>query len=86
MGSGTGYVNQTVEDFCVKIGKAMESRANIDADTLMEQMFRAYSWYNDAPEEPFKVDMGPVCEELGGVKLTSVEEWGRRHNPFALRN
>lgn len=79
------YVHQTVDDFCVKIGKAMEERANIDASVLMEQMFRAYSWYNDAPEEPFKVDMKPICEELGLDinQLTSIEDWGQTHNPFA---
>ena len=71
---------QTIEDFCQKIGAAMKDRANIDADVLMDQMFRAYTWYNDAPEEPFKVDMEPVLKELP-AKLSSIEEWGRRHKP-----
>ena len=75
---------QTIDDFCQKIGAAMRDRANIDADVLMEQMFRAYTWYNDAPEEPFKIDMGPVLEELP-AKLSSIEEWGRRHKPSVFQ-
>lgn len=72
---------QTVEDFCEKIGAAMRERSGIDADVLVEQMYRAYRWYNDAPEEPFKIDMGPVLKELP-AELVGIEEWGRQHNPF----
>lgn len=72
---------QTVEDFCDKIGAAMRERSNIDADVLVEQMYRAYRWYNDAPEEPFKIDMGPVLKELP-AELAGIEDWGRKHNPF----
>lgn len=72
---------QTVEDFCEKIGAAMRERSNIDADVLVEQMYRAYRWYNDAPEEPFKIDMGPVLQELP-AEMVGIEEWARRHNPF----
>ena len=71
---------QTIDDFCQKIGAAMKDRANINADLLMEQMFRAYTWYNDAPEEPFKINMEPVLKELP-AKLSTIEEWGRRHKP-----
>lgn len=79
------YEFQTVRDFCDKIGAAMKDRSGIDAEVLKEQMFRAYTWYNEAPEEPFKVDMGPVLKELGMKPdaLTPIEDWGRRHNPFA---
>lgn len=72
---------QTVEDFCEKIGAAMRERSGIEADVLMEQMYRAYRWYNDALEEPFNIDMGPVLKELP-AKLVGIEEWGRTHNPF----
>jgi uncharacterized protein YbjT (DUF2867 family) len=75
---------QTIDDFCQKIGAAMKDRANIDADVLMDQMFRAYTWYNDAPEEPFKIDMEPVLKELP-AKLSTIEEWGRRHKPSAFQ-
>lgn len=83
-GREMGYEFQSIEDFCQKIGKAMEGRANIDAQVLMDQMFRAYTWYNDAPEEPFKVDMEPVLKELP-ARLTGIEEWGRRHRPEVFR-
>ena len=75
---------QTIDDFCQKIGAAMRERANINADILEEQMFRAYTWYNDAPEEPFHIDMGPVLKELP-AKLSTIEEWGRRHKPDVFR-
>ena len=71
---------QTIDDFCQKIGAAMRERSNINADVLMDQMFRAYTWYNDAPEEPFKVDMDAVLQELP-ARLSTIEEWGRRHKP-----
>lgn len=71
---------QAIDDFCQKIGAAMKDRANIDANVLMEQMFRAYTWYNDAPEEPFKIDMEPVLKELP-AQLSTIDEWGRRHKP-----
>ncbi|KAK5174723.1 uncharacterized protein LTR77_001805 [Saxophila tyrrhenica] len=79
-GRELGVEFQTVEDFCEKIEAAMSSRSGIDGAVLSEQMFRAYRWYNDAPEEPFKIDMEPVLKELP-AKLSTIEEWGRRHRP-----
>ncbi|KXJ94798.1 hypothetical protein Micbo1qcDRAFT_173563 [Microdochium bolleyi] len=76
------YEFQTVDDFCVKIGAAMRERANIDADYLIEKMHKAYTWYNDSPTEPFKIDMGPVLKELP-TTLTPIEEWARTHPPPA---
>ncbi|KAH7038226.1 uncharacterized protein B0I36DRAFT_315828 [Microdochium trichocladiopsis] len=74
------YEFQTVDDFCVKMDRAMRARANIDADYLIDKMHRAYTWYNDSPTEPFKVDMGPVLKELP-TTLTPIEEWARTHPP-----
>ncbi len=75
---------QTIPDFCEKIGGAMQGKAGIDADVLKEQMFRAYTWYNDAPEEPFHIDMDAVLKELP-AKLSTIEEWGRRHKPDVFK-
>ncbi|KAI0145400.1 hypothetical protein GGR57DRAFT_480594 [Xylariaceae sp. FL1272] len=69
---------QTVDDFCDKIQQAMESRSNIDATPLIKQMHRAYTFYNESPDEPFKIDMEPVLKELP-CNLTTIEEWARRH-------
>lgn len=71
------YESQTVDDFCDKISAAMRERAGIDADRVIKQMHKAYTFYNEAPEKPFKVDMGPVLKELPAT-LTSIEEWGRK--------
>lgn len=73
------YENQTVADFCDKISKTMQGRG-LDTDTIVSQMYRAYSFYNDSEDEPFNIDMGPVLKELP-VKLTSIEEWGKRRYP-----
>ncbi|PNH45417.1 hypothetical protein VD0004_g2443 [Verticillium dahliae] len=82
-----GYENQTVDDFCDKISAAMKERAGLDTERVMKQMHTAYMYYNEAPEKPFKVDMGPVLEELP-AELTSLEEWGRmtRHRLPALQS
>ncbi|KAL2759932.1 hypothetical protein ACRALDRAFT_1079144 [Sodiomyces alcalophilus JCM 7366] len=71
------YENQTVDDFCDKISASMRERAGIDADRIIKQMHKAYTHYNESPEKPFKIDMGPVLKELPAT-LTPIEEWGRR--------
>ncbi|CAN9360873.1 unnamed protein product [Alternaria alternata] len=72
--------NQTVTDFCDKIGKAMQGRG-LETDTIVSQMFKAYTYYNEAEDEPFKIDMRPLVEELD-VKLTPIEEWAKRRSPW----
>ncbi|RMZ71941.1 hypothetical protein GMOD_00009301 [Pyrenophora seminiperda CCB06] len=73
--------NQTVTDFCEKISKSMQGRG-LEEGTVVSQMFKAYTYYNEAEDEPFNVDMGGgVVEELG-VRLTSIEEWGKRRSPW----
>ncbi|KAM5343821.1 hypothetical protein ACJ41O_012358 [Fusarium nematophilum] len=67
---------QTVDGFCDKFGSAMRARSGLDVNTVVQQMHKAYTYYNEAPEKPFKIDMGPVLEELP-VRLTTIEEWGR---------
>lgn len=71
------YENQTVDDFCDKINAAMRARSGLHADTVIKQMHKAYTYYNEAPEKPFKIDMDPVLEELPAT-LTTIEEWGRQ--------
>ncbi|CAK7231609.1 hypothetical protein SBRCBS47491_007991 [Sporothrix bragantina] len=82
LGRGWGVelkcVNQTVPDFCDAMGAAMRKRASIDVDRIISQMFKAYSWYNDSPTDPFIVDMDAVLKELPLDKpLLTIEEWAR---------
>ncbi|CAK7210077.1 hypothetical protein SCUCBS95973_000670 [Sporothrix curviconia] len=82
LGRGWGVelkcVNQTVPDFCDAMGTAMRQRASIDVDRIISQMFKAYSWYNDSPTDPFVVDMDAVLKELPLDKpLLAIEEWAR---------
>lgn len=74
------YENQTVADFCDKISKTMQGRG-LETDKVVSQMFKAYTYYNEAEDEPFKVDMEPVVKELG-VQLTPIEEWAKRRSPW----
>jgi len=79
-GRELSYECQSVADFCEKIGETMGKRG-LDRERIVGQMFKAYTYYNEAEDEPFRVDMGPVLEELP-VKLTTIEEWaGRRKVP-----
>lgn len=71
------HENQTVDDFCEKISGAMRQRAGLDADRVIGQMHKAYTHYNEAEDRPFRIEMGPVLDELP-AELTTIEEWGRR--------
>lgn len=73
------YECQTVPDFCDKISKTMQGRG-LETDRIVNQMFKAYTYYNEAEDEPFNIDMGPVLKELP-VQLTPVEEWAKRRSP-----
>jgi uncharacterized protein YbjT (DUF2867 family) len=79
-GRQLSYENQTVSDFCEKIGKAMQGRG-LDSDTVVKQMFKAYTYYNEAEDEPFRVDMGELVEVLG-IRLTRIEEWAGRRSAW----
>ncbi|PSN71508.1 NAD(P)-binding protein [Corynespora cassiicola Philippines] len=74
------YECQTVSDFCEKISKTMQGRG-LATEKIVSQMFKAYTYYNEAKDEPFNIDMGPVLETLP-VELTSIEEWAKRRNPW----
>lgn len=73
------YENQTVADFCEKISSTMQGRG-LETERIVSQMFKAYTYYNEAPDHPFCVDMKEVLEELP-VRLTTIEEWARMHRP-----
>lgn len=75
-GRRLGYENQTVADFCEKISVTMKGRG-LQTDEIVSQMFKAYTYYNEAEDEPFHIDMAPVLKELP-VKLTPIEEWAKR--------
>ena len=55
-----------MSDFCDKISKTMQGR-RLETETIVGQMFKAYTYYNEAPDEPFYVDMRPVLEEWAGT-------------------
>ncbi|KAG9195069.1 hypothetical protein G6011_00189 [Alternaria panax] len=79
-GKRLDYQNQSVADFCDKIGKAMQGRG-LETETIVSQMFKAYTYYNEAEDEPFNIDMKPLVEELG-ISLTPIEEWAKRRSPW----
>jgi uncharacterized protein YbjT (DUF2867 family) len=73
------YECQTVADFCEKISKTMQGRG-LESERIVGQMFKAYTYYNEAKDEPFKIDMTPVLKQLD-VGLTSIEDWARQRSP-----
>jgi uncharacterized protein YbjT (DUF2867 family) len=73
------YECQTVADFCDKISNTMKGRG-LETERITSQMFKAYTYYNEAPDHPFDIDMRPVLQELP-VTLTPIEEWARTHIP-----
>ncbi|KAF1838890.1 NAD(P)-binding protein [Decorospora gaudefroyi] len=72
--------NQSVEEFCERISGVMRGRG-LDGEVVVRQMFTAYTYYNEAEEEPFRVDMRGLVEELG-IRLTTIEEWAARRSPW----
>jgi uncharacterized protein YbjT (DUF2867 family) len=74
------HENQTVSDFCDNISKSMQGRG-LETDKIISQMFKAYTYYNEAKDEPFRVDIQSVINDLG-VRLTPIEEWAKRRTPW----
>ncbi len=72
-----GFESQSIDDFCQRMRQVFEGKSSLEADRLIGELHRIYTWYNDSPERPFRVDMDPVLKELP-VRLTSIEEWARR--------
>lgn len=76
--------SQSIDAFCERMRLVFEGRSSLDADRMIDALRRIYTWYNNAPEHPFKVDMAPVLADLP-VTLTPIEDWGRRqHLPDAV--
>jgi uncharacterized protein YbjT (DUF2867 family) len=73
------YKSQTLPDFCDNISQTMQGRG-LDVDSIVDDMFRSYTFYYESPTHPFKIDMGPVLKELP-VTLTPIEEWARKNKP-----
>ena len=71
------YESQSIDDFCQRMREVFQGRSSLEADRLIGELHRIYTWYNNAPEQPFFVDMAPVLKELP-VRLTSIEEWAKR--------
>ncbi|KAF9879318.1 NmrA-like family protein [Colletotrichum karsti] len=77
-GREVGYENQSVPEFATEFGDRIgDAVSGLEKEAVVDEMRRAYAWYNDAEEKPFRVDMGPVLKELP-AELTAIEEWGRR--------
>ena len=71
------WESQGIDDFCQRMRQVFDGRSSLEAGRMISELHRIYSWYNDSPEQPFRVDMGPVLRELP-VRLTLIDEWARR--------
>lgn len=71
------YESQSIDDFCQRMREVFQGKSSLEADRLIGELHRVYTWYNTSPERPFYVDMAPVLKELP-VRLSSIEEWAKR--------
>jgi uncharacterized protein YbjT (DUF2867 family) len=71
------HQSQSIDDFCQRIRVALEGKSSLEVEPLIGELHRIYTWYNNAPECPFRIDMAPVLRELP-VRLTPIEAWARR--------
>jgi len=71
------YESQSVDDFCQGMHRVFQGKSSLEADKLIGELHRIYTWYNNATEKPFCVDMASVLKELP-VRLTSIEDWSKR--------
>ena len=71
------WQSQSIDDFCQRVRHVFEGRSSLEADRLIGELHRIYTWYNESPERPFRIDMAPVLRELP-VVLTPIEVWAAR--------
>jgi len=71
------HQSQSVDAFCEQMRQAFDGKSSLEVDPLIHELRRIYTWYNNAPERPFCVDMTAVLQELP-VRLTPIEEWASR--------
>jgi uncharacterized protein YbjT (DUF2867 family) len=71
------FVSRSVEDFVADVRKVFRDATPEEADRLAYELDRIYRWYNESPDHPFCVEMGPVLKELP-AELTPIETWAKR--------
>ncbi len=76
-GRPLAYESQSIDAFCQRMRRVFDGKASLDADRLIDELHRIYTWYNGSPEHPFQVDMAPILRELP-VELTPIEQWAKR--------
>lgn len=76
-GRTLSWDSQPIDAFCQRMRQVFDGRASLDAERLITELHRIYTWYNTSPERPFRVDMAEVLKELP-VTLTPIETWARR--------
>lgn len=75
-GADIAVENQSIDTFVGNMGAVFEGKSTLDAQRMMGELKRIYEWYNFSPEQPFKVDMTGVLQELP-VALTPIADWAR---------
>lgn len=71
------WESQSIDDFCQRMRQVFAGRSSLEADHMVGELHRIYTWYNESPEQPFRVDMASVLKELP-VRLTPIAEWAAR--------
>ena len=76
-GRAIEFVSQSVPDFCTAMRTQLRAVEPEARERMIGELERIYRWYNESPDRPFRVDMGPVLQELP-VTLTSLRVWAAR--------
>jgi hypothetical protein len=71
------WESQSVDDFCEGMRRNFEGKSSLQAEKLIGELHKIYTWYNASPDKPFYVDMEPVLKELPAT-LTPIETWAKR--------
>lgn len=68
------FETMPISVFAQQMATLFAARNNYDAEKLVAELTRVYSWYNTADIKPFKVEMTALAQRLG-VTLTPMKEW-----------
>ncbi len=71
------FESQSIDAYGASMYKVFETRTDLDRDRLIAEMIKGYQRYNNSPDRPFQIDMGPVLKDLP-ARLWTIEEWAKR--------
>lgn len=65
--------------FAENMSELVTGSRDVVPESIYDSMAKFYTWYNDQPESPVKVEHASFSDKLP-VKLSTFEEWARRQD------